>query len=215
MKIALIGASGFVGSEILTEALNRGFDVTAIVRHPEKLTAHPHLTAIKGDVFDQHDLSKLLIGHDAVISAFNAFGSNAAIEAYDKQIIGTYAIINAVKLSDVPRLLMVGGAGSLEIGAQKTLVDSPEFPAAWKEAALAMSEVLAILKQEDELNWTLLSPSAMIEPGKRTNKFRLGLNTLLRDAEGHSKISTQDYAVAMVNELERPVHVRQRFTVGY
>lgn len=215
MKVAIIGATGFVGSAILSEALARGHQVTAIVRHPDKLAAHTQLTAVKGDVFDKDDLAKLVAGHDAVITAFNAFGTNLASEAYDKQIIGTYAILHAVKAADVPRLLMVGGAGSLEVAPHKTLVDAPEFPSEWKEAARAMSEVLAIMQQEDELDWTFLSPSAFIQPGSRTNQFRLGKNELLRDAEGKSHISTQDYAVAMLDELDVATHSRQRFTVGY
>jgi len=214
MKIALIGATGFVRSDILREALARGHQVTAIVRHPEKLTPHGLLTAVQGDVFNQQELTSLLAGHDAVISSFNAFGSHG-VDAYDKQIMGTYSIIHAVKAANVARLLMVGGAGSLEVAPHKTLDDTPEFPQEWKETALAMSEVLAILRQEDELDWTLLSPSALIQPGTRTNKFRLGNNELLRDAEGNSKISTQDYAVAMVDELANAAYSRRRFTVGY
>jgi putative NADH-flavin reductase len=214
MKIALIGATGYVGSEILAESLARGHDITAIVRHPEKLAPHKHLTVKKGDVFHP-ELSSLLFAHDVVISAFNAFGGVSVEEGYQSQILGTYALIDAMKKAGIPRLLMVGGAGSLEVSPKLRLVDTPEFPKQWKEMALSMAEVLNILKQENELDWTFLSPSAMLEPGERTRKFRLGKNTLLRDSDGKSRISTQDYAVAMLDEVEKPVHSRQRFTVGY
>lgn len=215
MKIALIGATGYVGAEILAEALARGHEVTAMVRHLGKLTPHKNLIERKANVLNHHELNALLVGHDVVISSYSAFGGVSLEEGYKSQILGVNAIIKAVKEAFVPRLLMVGGAGSLFVAPHVRLVDTPEFPAEWKEMALAMAEVLNILQQEKELNWTFLSPSAMLEPGERTTKFRLGENTLLRDADGKSRISTQDYAVAMLDEAEKPAHLRRRFTVGY
>lgn len=214
MKIALIGATGYVGAEILKESLMRGHDVTAILRHPEKLAAETRLTVKKGDVFHS-ELSALISGHDVVISSYNGFSGVNLEEGYKSQILGAHAMMNAVKKAAVPRLLIVGGAGSLFVAPNVRLVDTPEFPAEWKEMALAMAEVLRLLEQEKELNWTFLSPSAMLEPGERTNQFRLGENNLLRDADGKSRISTQDYAVAMLDEVEKPAHYRKRFTVGY
>jgi len=214
MKIALIGATGYVGSFILNEALHRGHQVTAIVRHPEKLPQHKNLIAKGGDVFNENQLAKLLAGHDAIICAFNPGWDNPTA-IYDLHVKGTNHIINAVKRSGVKRLLMVGGAGSLEVVPGKQLVDTPDFPAQWKQGALGTREALHILKKQHDLEWTFLSPSALLEPGERTGKYRIGGDQLLTDAAGKSKISTQDYAVAMIDELEHPKHVRKRFTVGY
>jgi uncharacterized protein len=213
MKIALIGATGFVGSAILKEALDRGHEVTAIVRHPEKLTAHPKLHAEKGDVYNENEVARLVAGHDAVISAFNPGWTNPDI--YDLQVKGTKTIIVGVKKAGIKRLLFVGGAGSLEVKPGVQSVDLPEFPKDWKQGALATREALNLLRQEPGLDWSFLSPSADLSPGQRTGKFRLGKDQLLKDANGQSRISTQDYAVAMLDEVEKPSHVRQRFTVGY
>jgi putative NADH-flavin reductase len=213
MKIALIGATGFVGSSILKEALDRGHEVTAIVRHPEKLTAHPKLHALKGDVYNENEVARLVTGQDAVISAFNPGWTNP--EIYNFQIKGTKAIIAAVKKAGIKRLLLVGGAGSLEVKPGVQSVDLPEFPKEWKQGALATREALNLLRQEPELDWSFLSPSADLSSGQRTGRFRLGKDQLLKDANGQSRISTQDYAVAMLDEVEKPSHVRQRFTVGY
>ncbi|MFA6303068.1 MAG: NAD(P)-dependent oxidoreductase [Legionella sp.] len=206
MKIVLIGASGFVGSFILSEALNRGHQVTAIVRNPGKLDQHSNLTSIQADVFDQDLLVELIAHHDAVISAFSAS---------QLQVQGFQSIIKATKRAKVQRLLVVGGAGSLKTSSGIDLVDTPEFPKEWKQLALATREVLKILKSESRLDWIFLSPSAQLFPGERTLKFRLGKDQLLIDEKGESSISTEDYAVAMLDELESPKHIRQRFTVGY
>ena len=213
MKIALIGATGFVGSAILREALNRGHEVTAIVRDPEKLKPHPKLHPQKGDVYKEEEVARLLTGRDAVISAFNPGWANPDI--YNQQIKGTRAIINGVKKAGIKRLLFVGGAGSLEIQPGVQSVDLREFPAEYKQGALATREALNMLRQETGLEWSFLSPSADISPGQRTGTFRLGTDQLLRDANGQSRISTEDYAMAMIDEVEKPTHIRQRFTAGY
>ena len=213
MKIALIGATGFVGSAILKEALDRGHEVTAIVRHPEKLQPHAKLHSQKGDVYNADDVARLVAGHEAVISAFNPGWGNPDI--YNLQVKGTQAIINGVKKAGMKRLLFVGGAGSLEVKPGVQAVDLPEFPKEWKQGALATREALNLLRKEPNLEWSFLSPSADLSPGQRTGKFRLGKDQLLADANGKSHISTQDYAMAMIDEVERPAHVRQRFTVGY
>ena len=213
MKIALIGATGFVGSAILQEALQRGHEVTAIVRNPEKVTPHPKLRPNKADVQKEDEVTRSVAGHDAVISAFNPGWSNPDI--YNQQVKGTRAIIDGVKKAGVKRLLFVGGAGSLEVKPGVQSVDLPEFPAEYKQGALATREALNLLRREPTLDWSFLSPSADLFPGQRTGKFRLGTDQLLADAQGKSRISVEDYAMAMIDEVEKPKHIRRRFTVGY
>jgi uncharacterized protein len=212
MKIALIGATGFIGSALLKEALARTHQVTALVAHPDKLVAASNLTPLGTDVLDEAKLATQLKGHDAVISAFSG---HAQSNTYDYYLQGIRAIIGAVKRGEVPRLLVVGGAGSLEVAPGVQVVDSPEFPAAWKASAEGARDALKLLRQEATLNWTMLSPSALIAPGQRTANFRLGGDQLLIDQQGESKISVEDYALAMIDELENPAHACQRFTIGY
>lgn len=213
MKIALIGATGFVGSAILKEALDRGHEVTAIVRHPDKLTPHAKLHPKKRDVYNEDEVAGSVAGHEAVISAFNPGWTNPDI--YNLQVKGARSIMNGVKKAGVKRLLFVGGAGSLEVKPGVQSVDLPEFPAEYKQGALATREALNLLRKEPSLDWSFLSPSADLSPGQRTGKFRLGTDQLLVDATGQSRISVEDYAMAMIDEVEKPKHVRQRFTVGY
>ncbi|MCZ7933579.1 NAD(P)-dependent oxidoreductase [Agrobacterium leguminum] len=201
-KIALVGASGNAGSRILKELSDRGHQVTAIARNPEKIASLPNVVAKKGDVFDQAGLSELLKGHDAVISSVHFTASDPA------------TLIEAVRASGVQRYLIVGGAGSLEIAPGQRVVDLPDFPAAYKAEATKGAEFLDRLKQEKQLDWTFLSPSAEFVPGERTGKFRIGKDNLLSNDEG-SRISFEDYAIALVDEIEKPQHSRQRFTVGY
>ncbi|OHX21329.1 NAD(P)-dependent oxidoreductase [Chromobacterium sphagni] len=212
MKIALIGASGYVGSALLQEALQRGHHVTALVSRPERIEAQANLTAVKTDVQDSAALAAQLQGFDAVLSAFSG---HAQAEQFDYFVKGIRSIVAAAKAAKAPRLLVVGGAGSLEVAPGVQLVDTPEFPEQWKASALGAREALNLLRAETELNWTLLSPSAMLQPGERTGKFRLGKDQLLVDEAGNSHISVQDYAVAMIDELEKAEHQRSRFTVGY
>ncbi len=213
MKIALIGATGFVGSAILKEALDRGHEVTAIVRHTEKLQPHPKLHPQKGDVYNADEVVRLVAGHDAVISAFSPSKTDPDIRP--KHVQGIKITIAAMKRAGVKRLLVVGGAGSLDVKPGLRVMDTPDFPEAWKGTALATADVLQFLRREQEIEWTCLSPAAMLQPGARTGKFRLGTDQLLVDVNGQSHISTQDYAVAMIDEVEKPTHVRQRITVGY
>ena len=213
MKIALIGATGFVGSAILKEALERGHEVTAIVRHPEKLQPHPKLHPQKGDVYAADEVARMVVGHGAVISAFNPGWTNPDI--YKQQVKGTEAIIKGVKQAGVKRVLWVGGAGGLEVKPGVQSVDTPEFPKDWKQGSLATREALNMLRKESSLDWSYLAPSADLSPGQRTGKFRLGTDQLLKDTNGQSRISVEDYAMAMINEVEKPAHIHQRFTVGY
>lgn len=203
MSIALIGATGFIGSRILNELVSRGHTVTAIVRNPEKVPALAGVTAVKGDILDKDGLARLLAGHEAAISSVHYLASDAD------------ALLGAVKQSGVKRYLVVGGAGSLEVAPGVKLVDTPDFPAVYLDEARKGAAYLDLLKQEKALDWTFLSPSAIIAPGERTGRFRLGLDQLLVDGNGESRISAEDYAIALVDELEKPAHSRRRFTVGY
>ena len=213
MKIALIGATGFVGSAILKEALDRGHEVAAIVRNPDTLTPHAKLHPKKGDAYNEDDVARLAADHDVVISAFNPGWTNPDI--YSQQVKGTDSIISGVKKAGVKRLLFVGGAGSLEVKPGVQAVDLPGFPAEYKQGALATREALNMLRKESTLDWSFLSPSADLFPDQRTGKFRLGTDQMLRDANGNSRISVEDYAMAMIDEVEKPQHIRRRFTVGY
>lgn len=212
MKIALIGATGFIGSAILKEALARSHQVTALVAHPEKLAATHNLLAFASDVQDLARLTQQLAGFDAVISAFSGHANSDTLGYY---VAGIKNIIQAANDAKAPRLLVVGGAGSLEAAPGLHVMDTPSFPAEYKASAEGARQALNLLRQEASLNWSMLSPSALIAPGTRTTQFRLGGEQLLVDAAGKSHISVEDYAVAMINELEQAEHSRQRFTVGY
>ncbi|HTN07574.1 NAD(P)-dependent oxidoreductase [Agriterribacter sp.] len=217
MKLAVIGASGFVGSAVLKEALNRGHDVIAIVRHPEKITEqNDHLSVVRGDVTDTVALAGLLKGNDVIISAYNAGWTNP--DLYNEFLKGSQSIREATKQSGVKRLLVVGGAGSLFIAPGVQVVDTPEFPADWKPGALAARDYLSLLQKEDQLDWTFLSPALEMHPGmprQRTSVYRTGLDNPVFDSNNKSTISVDDLAVAIVDEAENPKHIRQRFTVGY
>ena len=212
MTIALIGA-GFVGSQILKEALYREYAVTVIVRHPEKVPAQNNLTVKKGDVFDVAGLATLLKGHEAVINAFNPGAGQK--KAYGLMYQGTLNIMTAAKMAGVKRILIVGGAGSLEVSPNLQLVDTPDFPKEWFNLASGLRDALKEIKKEVVLDWSFLSPSALLQPGEKTNKYRIGSDQLLVDANGVSRISVEDFANALLDELDRPMHVRKRFTVGY
>lgn len=200
--IALIGASGNVGSRILTELSSRGHEVTAIARHPQNIPSLPGVTAVKGDIKGGADLAGLLSGHEVVVSSVKFLDTDFA------------QLIDGVRGSGVKRFLVVGGAGSLEIAPGQRLVDQPDFPEQYKQEALRGADFLDLLKTIDDLDWTFLSPSALFVPGERTGNFRLGKDQLLATDDG-SSISFEDYAIAMVDEIESPRHSRERFTVGY
>ena len=214
MKVAIIGASGFVGSALLNEALTRGHQVTAIVRNPEKITIENSNLIIKaGDVTDSESFADLVAGNDAVLSAYNAGWANPNL--YDDFLAGSKAIQEGTKKAGIKRLLVVGGAGSLEVAPNVQLVDTPQFPAEWKAGATSARDYLTFLREEKDLDWTFLSPAIMLEPGERTARFQLGGDQLVTDANGESKISVQDLAVALVDELEKNQFIQKRFTVAY
>ena len=203
MKIALIGATGIVGTRLISELRRRGHQVTAIARHPEKLDRQDGVNPAVGDVQNENALAAVLAGHDVAIHSVKFLSSDPA------------KVIAATKAAKVPRLLVVGGSGSLEVAPGLTLVNSPGFPPEYKPETLAGVKFLDVLREEKELDWTFLSPSSLFAPGTRTGKFRLGKDELLVGADGQSRISTEDFAIALVDELERPKHSRERFTVGY
>ncbi|HXE15728.1 MAG TPA: NAD(P)-dependent oxidoreductase [Stellaceae bacterium] len=201
MKIAIVGGTGNIGTRLTKEAVSRGHTVTTVSRNPEKAHKDAKVTAKKGDVTDPKALGPLLAGHDVVISAVRFSESPAG------------NVVGATKDSGVKRLLVVGGAASLKDKDGKLVLES--LPEAWRGEAGAGLKFLETLRGETGLDWTFLSPSALIGPGERTGKFRLGLEELLVDKDGKSHISYEDYAIAMIDEVEKPKHSRKRFTVGY
>jgi putative NADH-flavin reductase len=214
MKLAIIGASGFVGSALITEALERGHNVTALARHPEKITTtNDKLTTKAVDASNIDELATALAGHDAVLSAYNAGWTNPNL--YDDFLNNSKAIEAATEKSGVKRLLVVGGAGSLEVAPGVQLVDTPQFPADWKTGATAARDYLTSLRKNTTLDWTFLSPAIMLQPGDRTGTFRLGTDQPVFDDKGESTISVKDLAVAVLDEIEQPQFIQKRFTLGY
>lgn len=202
-KIAMIGATGRAGSQLLEEALRRGHSVTAIARDTSKLGERAGVVSKNVDVLDAQALQAAVAGHDVVISAAHF----ATIPAS--------AVIGPVKQAGVKRLLVVGGAGSLLLPDGSRVIDAANFPAEYKAEASAGAQFLEALRQEQELDWSFLSPSALFVEGERRGTFRLGKEHLLVDGEGQSQISFADFAIALLDEVEKPAHSRQRFTVGY
>lgn len=214
-NVVLIGASGFVGTAILEELLNRGYCVTAVVRNPEKVTIrNANLSVVKADVSDVNMLAAVCKGKDAVISAYNPGWANPDI--YEETLKNYPLILEAVRKSGVKRLLCVGGAGTLFCAPGIRVVDSGAIPAEIMGGAKSLGEFyLNTLCNEKEIDWVFFSPAGSLEPGKRTGKFRLGKDDLIVDETGKSHISVGDYALAMVDELEQANHHRERFTIGY
>ena len=214
MKIILIGSTGFVGSHILDEALERGHEVHAILRDINKMTkTHPNLFLIKADVMEEAELEDIFnTGYDAVISAYNPGWSNPNI--YNDFILGYKSILNALNDTGLKRIIIIGGAGSLTINGFK-LIDDDKFPKAIYNGAKAASDLLDTLyDEEDSLDWTMISPAINLIDGKRTNNFKLGKDSPVFNSENESVISVQDLAAAAINELENPEHIRERFTLG-
>lgn len=203
MRIALIGVTGRVGSRLLKELLNRGHRVTGIARNVNGVPGRAGLALRSADANQPAQLAPLLPGHDAVASAVKFASTDP------------HAVINAVKQAGVKRLMVVGGAGTLEVAPGVQLMGTPDFPAAYQPEAIGGRNFLDALRGEPTLAWTFLSPSAEFLPGERTGHFRTGQDQLLVGADGKSWISMEDYAIAFVDELERPRHPRQRFTVSY
>ncbi|AIY39299.1 Rrf2-linked NADH-flavin reductase [Collimonas arenae] len=203
MKIAIIGATGNAGSRIAAEALRRGHSVTGIARSADPAKAPAGVELRQGDATQPEQLAALIRGQDVVVSAAKFSVLKAA------------TLLQGVKSAGVKRLLVVGGAASLETAPGVTLLDSPNFPAEYKVEAVPGKQFLDDLRAETEVDWTFLSPPAMFAPGERTGVFRVGQNQLMADAQGKSHISMEDYAIALLDEIEQPKHLKQRFTVAY
>ena len=203
MKLTILGTTGQVGSALTHEALDRGHNVRAVARYVDALPRHPRLRPHRADVTDPAALATACLDVDAVLSAV-PFRTLAAP-----------ALLEAVRVAGSPRLMVVGGAGSLALGDGHRLVDTPDFPTEYRAEALAGCGWLQALRTEAVVQWTMLSPSAFLHAGPRTGRFRLGGDTLLVDAQGESHISLADYAIAFLNELEHPEHLHARFAVGY
>ena len=211
MKIVLFGATGMVGSRILQELISRGHQVTAVVRNVDGVASNPNVVAVAGDILDSGQVAGSVKGADAVVTAYSPGTDPNGI---GKLVDATRSLIAGLKQAGVRRVLMVGGAGSLNVAPGVTLIDSGHLPAEWMPIAVAHRDALAVLR-ESGLDWTSLCPAAFIQPGERTGKFRLGENDLLVDESGASRISAEDYAIAMVNEVEEPRFLRKRFTAAY
>lgn len=213
MKLAIIGATGFVGRVVVDEALARGHEVTAIARSQKDLPDVDRLHIALGDVTNVDWLAQTLKGVDAVISAFNPGWTDP--ELYANFLKGSDAILAAVEKSGVKRFLVVGGAGSLEVAPGVELIDTPQFPAEIRPGAQGARELRNKLRAGSKLDWTVLCPAAMLEPGKRTGQFRLGTTSLLMNGDAPANISVQDLAVAILNEIEQPQFIKQQFTAAY
>jgi uncharacterized protein len=202
MKVAVLGASGHAGSEITKELSARGHEALAIARKPEAIPAMSGVVAKAGDASDPAALADLIRGSDAVISALH-FDIPAA------------TLLAALKKAGVGRLLVTGGASSLEVAPGVRLIDTPDFPAEWKPFAQGGIVFLDDIRKEHDIDWVFFSPAAFIEQGSRLGRYRLGVDHLVVDDKGESRISFADYAIAMVDELEQHRHRRQRFTAAY
>lgn len=214
-NVVLIGASGFVGTAILNELLNRGHQVTAVVRDLQKVTlVNKNLTVVKADVSDVDTLVAVSRGKDAVVSAYNPGWSNPNI--YEDTLKNYPLILDAAKQAEVKRLLCVGGAGTLFCAPGLRVVDSGAIPTEIMAGVKSLGEFyLNTLCNEKDIDWIFFSPAGVLEPGQRTGQFRLGKDDLVVDKDGKSHISVEDYAVAMVDELEKEDHHQERFTIGY
>jgi putative NADH-flavin reductase len=216
MKVVLYGATGMIGSRILKELLSRGHVVTAVARDPSKIAAQKNLTIEKGDLLDADSVAKVAKGADVVVSSYQPpTGPQGPLpDKLHLLVDATKTLIAGVRRAGAPRIIMVGGAGSLEVAPGLQIVDSPGFPEAYKGIALAHRDAMHVLR-DSNLNWTYFSPAMMIQPGERTGKFRLGKDALVSDDKGNSAISAEDYAIALVDEVEQGRHTKQRFTIGY
>lgn len=207
MNVVLYGASGNAGTRILKELQSRGHDVTAVVRNPAKLPSD--VKSVRDDLSSADRIAEIITGADAVVSAYMPPPENT-----DELVAVTQRLIEAVRKEGNPRLIVVGGAASLEVAPGVSLLASGHLPEEWVPIATSHAKALDLLKSSD-IQWTYFSPAGFFEPGERTGKFRLGKDALIADASGKSRISFEDYAVALVDELEHPAHVRARFTIGY
>jgi putative NADH-flavin reductase len=215
MKVAIIGATGFLGTSLVKEFASRGHEVTAISRNASGENTD-NVTYVKADIFDADALAEVLKGNDAVVSAYNSGWTNPNI--YDDFLAGSKAIVKAVKKSGVNRYITIGGAGSLYIAPGLQLIDTPEFPEEYKPGAGAAREFLNIIKEEKDLDWVFFSPAIEMHQGittGRTGNYRLGLDNPVFDENNRSYMSGEDVAVVLADEVENPRHHQLRFTAAY
>lgn len=211
MNIVVFGGSGMIGQRITREALNRGHNVTAVVRNPAQFPfTSPNLTVKAGNMLNPAEVAQLVAGYDAVVNATRQ-PVNVQGQAYSDS---ARALVDGLARAGVRRLIVVGGAGSLKVAPGLQLVDSPDFNPAWRPGALAMRDALDIYRNAD-LDWSYFSPAGLIAPGDRTGHYRTGTDQLVTNENGESRISAEDYAVALVDELENPHFIRRRFTAAY
>ena len=210
MKVIIIGATGTIGQRLVQEGLRRGYEVTAATRDSSKIDpSTERLSGIRLDVMEPSSVEAAVAGHDVVINAFGPqFGQESDLPEAAR------SIVEGMKNAGVSRLVIVGGAGSLEVEPGVRLMDTPDFPAEIKPLALAHVEAYDVYRHSD-LEWTYVSPASWIEPGKRTGNFRIGTSRLITDDDGASRISAEDYAAALFDEVEDPQFVHDRFTVAY
>jgi uncharacterized protein len=215
MKVAIIGATGFLGTSLVKEFAGRGHQVTAISRKADGEAAE-NVTYAKADVLDAEGLAAVLKGHDAVVSAYNSGWTNPNI--YEDFIAGSVAIVDAVKKAGINRYITIGGAGSLYVAPGLQLIDTPEFPEEYKPGAGAAREFLEIIKNEKDIDWVFFSPAIEMHQGidtGRTGNYRLGLDNPVFDENNRSYMSGEDVAVVLADEVENPKHHQQRFTAAY
>lgn len=212
MRIAIFGAGGWVGGTVVREALSRGHAVTVVVRDPTRQLKHERVEVATADATDAAQVASAVAGHAVVASISGRRDANHAVVP-----AAARALLAGLAQAGIKRLLWVGGAGSLEVARGVRLIDTPQFPAEVKPESAAAIEALQVFRDStfDDVQWSYLSPPAMLEAGQRTGRYRTGGDQLLKDEKGESRISVEDYAVALVDELERPAHIRQRFTVAY
>ena len=216
MRLVLFGATGNVGQRVAAEALRRGHEVVGVVRDPAAVKSpDPRVRLVKGDATNADNIAEIVRGADAVVSAISPRPNARGLPAPSLRA-NARALIKGLRVADVKRVLYVGGASSLEVAPGKALADTPDFPEIYKAEAKEGREALAVWRDAAKgLDWTYLSPAAEIAPGERTGKYRTTGDQLLVDAKGRSFITFEDYAVAVLDELERPQHVGQRFGVAY
>jgi len=211
LKIVIYGGTGNIGQRIVHEALSRGHAVTVVVRDPSAMPSKPpRLEVVKGDVLDPAGVAGTISGSDVVVSAVSFRGPSADFAGFTRAGQSLVSALRRLR-SNAPYLIVVGGAGSLEQPPGVHI----EIPAAWKDEVKGQNDSLAYYRTIQDVRWTYFSPAFMIIPGTRTGKFRLGTNQMITDAQGNSRISMEDYAVAVIDEAEKPTHVRTRFTIGY
>lgn len=219
MKIALIGATGYVGEHLLREALERGHEVTAISRHAESVPEQHGLTRLNHDILQNPQATgELLSGYDVVIYAYNPQRGSKDPDIFEQHVRGHKAMLEAMRHSNCKRFLAVGGAASLKLDTGEEFLESDRFPARFEEfkpSIRGTRELYYLLKDRQDLDWVFLAPSAALVPGEKTGRYRQGKDHLLFDAQGNSTISLPDFAMAMLDEAEQPAHHRERFTVGY